>query len=83
MEEGQFQLTGTVKAETLDSGSKSERQGTVLITLSGQKYTLRNKDEPAFGSSAFESFIGRTITARGVVNGNTFIVSAWNAGGDF
>lgn len=77
MESNQVRITGTVRIEIIDIGSKSERPATIIITPSGMKYILRGVDDPAFGSTAFDNLIGATIIAEGTVRDRTFLVRKW------
>ena len=72
------QLSGRVVRETVDRGSKSERDAVLLTTDTGSSYVLRRRGGPAFGdfSSGFP-IVGTSISASGVAVGTTLVLEDW------
>lgn len=77
MEERPIVVSGMVERETVDGGSKSERPAIVLLADDGQRYTLRLRDEPAFGTSKLDEIVGCRISTEGIAIDTTLIVEGW------
>jgi hypothetical protein len=77
MEAEQRQITGTVARAQIAPGSKSDRVGVVLRTQKGDEYVLRRMGGNAFRDEALDELVGATITATGLVAGQTFIMKDW------
>ena len=77
MEAEQRRITGTVARAQIAPGSKSDRVGVVLRTQKGDEYVLRRMGGNAFRDEALDELVGATITATGLVAGQTFIVKDW------
>jgi hypothetical protein len=58
-------------------GSKSDRLGVVLRTNHGAEYVLRRLGGNTFNDEILEPLVGSTITGRGIVSGQTFIMKDW------
>lgn len=71
------ELSGRVVRESVDAGSKSERDAVILKTDQGERYVLRRKDGPSFGDGELESLVGSSIHTQGVALGNTLIMREW------
>lgn len=78
MELQQQRLTGAVVRKTVAKGSKSEHDGVVLLTPGGREYVLRRSGGNAFRNPQVDALVGSSITADGLVGGQTFIMKAWN-----
>jgi hypothetical protein len=59
------------------TGSKSERVAVVLRTKAGEQHILRRTGGHAFRDQVLEALVGKTVTATGVVTGQTFILEKW------
>jgi len=70
-------VTGVVSFGSLDSGSKSERDGVVLRTQDGESYVLRRAGAPAFGDHSMDDLVGKKIRTNGLAKGSTLIVKDW------
>jgi hypothetical protein len=77
MEAEQRRITGTVARAQIAPGSKSDRGGVVLRTQKGDEYVLRRMGGNAFRDEALDELVGATITATGLVAGQTFIMKDW------
>jgi hypothetical protein len=77
MEAEQRRITGTVARAQIAPGSKSDRVGVVLRTQKGDEYVLRRMGGNAFRDEALDELVGATITATGLVAGQTFIMKDW------
>ncbi|MFN7023267.1 MAG: hypothetical protein ACK4QP_01830 [Pseudorhizobium sp.] len=77
MDERQVELTGNVFLETVDAGSKSERQAVIFRTADGQAFTLRLADQPSFGASGLAHLAGSSITIQGVAVDQTLLIQHW------
>jgi hypothetical protein len=77
MEAEQRRITGTVARAQIAPGSKSDRVGVVLRTQKGDEYALRRMGGNAFRDEALDELVGATITATGLVAGQTFIMKDW------
>jgi hypothetical protein len=77
MEAEQRRITGTVARAQIAPGSKSDRVGVVLRTQKGDEYVLRRMGGNAFRDEALDQLVGATITATGLVAGQTFIMKDW------
>jgi hypothetical protein len=77
MEAEQRRITGTVARAQIAPGSKSDRVGVVLRTQKGDEYVLRRMGSNAFRDEALDELVGATITATGLVAGQTFIMKDW------
>lgn len=80
MEPKVVELSGKVVAETVDTGSKSERRAVVLKTDDGIAYVLRRKDGPSFGrDDSLNALVGSSITTHGIALGETLVMRDWHA----
>ncbi len=70
-------VAGRVLRRRIAQGSKSERRAVVLQTKDGDEFILRRKDGNAFRDDALDRLVGSTISAEGLVAGQTFIMSTW------
>src|SRR5262249_56120251 len=70
-------MTGVVTLAQIAPGSKSEHQGVVLRTERGDEYVLRRAGGNAFRDEKIEALVGSTITGRGIVTGQSFIMQDW------
>ena len=70
-------LTGKVARALIAPGSKSEREGVVLHADDGARYVLRRAGGHPFHDRALDRLVGKTITASGLVSGQTFIMDEW------
>jgi hypothetical protein len=77
MEERPLVVSGLVERAALDDGSKSERAAIVLVADDGQRYTLRLRDEPAFGASGLDDLVGTRIQTEGVAIDRTLFIKGW------
>lgn len=77
MEERPIVVSGLVERATVDGGSKSERPGIVLLADDGQRYTLRLRDEPSFGTSRLDEIVGCRISTEGIAIDQMLIVEGW------
>lgn len=77
MQAREVEVTGRVLEEVVDQYSKSAREALVLRADDGQTYTLRRKDAPAFGDTSLDILRDHEVTARGILLGQTLIVSDW------
>ena len=71
-------LTGAVIRKAVAKGSKSEHEAVVLRTPEGGEYILRCSGGNAFRDPQLDDLVGSTITADGLVTGQTFIMKVWN-----
>jgi hypothetical protein len=70
------EVFGKVERGPFAVGSKSDRETTFINTDKG-RFVLRLRDGDPFRDPAFDNVIGKTIRAKGVVTGYTFLVSDW------
>lgn len=70
-------ISGTVTRTRIAPGSKSDHVGVVLRTEGGEEYVLRRTGGNAFHDEELEKLVDTTITATGLVAGNTFIIKDW------
>jgi hypothetical protein len=71
-------IQGQVVRQTVDAGSKSERDAVVLKTASGRDYVLRKQGMAAFGDDGLEPLVGHSINAHGINVGSTLILRDWS-----
>ena len=67
---------GTVRRKLLRRGSKSEHEGLVLVTDSGE-YKLRRVGGNPFRDEALEALEGHAIRCSGKLDGNELFISSW------
>jgi len=77
MESRTRQIVGVVTKADISPGSKSEHQGVVLRTRSGEEFVLRRLGGNAFNDESLEALVGTTISGNGMVSGKTFILKDW------
>jgi hypothetical protein len=77
MEERVVEVSGHVMREIVNAGSKSERGTVVLKANDGRTYTLRLRDQPAFGGSGLDHLVGSSITTQGIAIDQTLIMQRW------
>lgn len=70
-------IAGVVTRARISPGSKSEHQGAVLRTPCGEEFILRRAGGNAFRDETLEALVGATISGRGIVTGQTFILQDW------
>lgn len=68
------EFLGKVARQTIDIGSKSERDAIVLKLGDGVHYVLRSAKGPSFGDTGFESLVGALVKVSGTAIGRTLIV---------
>jgi hypothetical protein len=74
---GERRISGVVTRTRIAPGSKSDHVGVVLRTEKGEEYALRRMGGNAFHDEQLEKLVDTTITATGVIAGNTFIMKDW------
>jgi hypothetical protein len=79
MQSGQRTITGVVNKADISPGSKSAHRGVVLRTQRGEEFVLRRAGGNAFQDDTLEALVGTTISGRGLVSGQTFILQDWTA----
>jgi hypothetical protein len=70
-------ISGRVTRTRISPGSKSDHQGVVLRTISGEEFILRRAGGNAFRDETLDGLVGTTIIAKGIVVGQTFIMQDW------
>ena len=78
VEEREVQLAGRVVRDLVDAGSKSERHAVKLETEGGKRFTLRLRDEPAFGRSALEDLVDKAVSVHGMLIDQVLIIWDWD-----
>lgn len=73
--------SGLVSRKPVAPGSKSERAAVVLLTPDGGEFILRRMGGNAFRDPQLDALVGSSIAADGYVDGQTFIMTKWNATG--
>jgi len=77
MNSSQQRLTGAVIRRAVAKGSKSEHEAVVLRTPEGDEYVLRRRGGNAFRDPELDNLVGSSISADGLVAGQTFIMHSW------
>lgn len=77
MEANERQLKGLVARARIAPGSKSDHVGLVLRTTGGHEYVLRRQGGNAFRDPVLEELVDATITGKGLLTGETFIMKDW------
>ena len=67
---------GRVVRPTLSAGSKSEHDGLVLVTDSGE-YRLRREGGNPFWDDTLAPLEGKEIECEGTLRGNQIVMSRW------
>jgi hypothetical protein len=67
---------GRVVRRTLSAGSKSEHDGLVLVTDSGE-YRLRREGGNPFWDDTLAPLEGKEIECEGTLRGNQIVMSRW------
>jgi hypothetical protein len=72
------QLCGKVVKKPFARGSKSEHEAIFLVLDDGTgEYVLRRTGENPFRDEELEKLVGRSICAKGLIHGYTFLMSQW------
>ena len=67
---------GTVQRRRLSAGSKSEHEGLVLVTESGE-YALRRQGGNPFWDESLAPLEGMRIECDGLLRGTQLIITRW------
>lgn len=71
-----MEYRGLVERRRLSAGSKSEHEGLVLVTASGE-YTLRRQGGNPFWDEELAPLEGRRIECDGLLRGEQLIMTRW------
>lgn len=72
---------GRVVKKPFGLATKSEHEAVKLVTPEGE-YRLRRQGGNPFADPVLDLLVGKTIRCRGVVSGNTLIITEWSVEGD-
>lgn len=67
-------FAGTVVAELVNQGSKSEHQG-VFLDMNGTKYQLRRIDANPFYDPVLVDLIGKNVGLEGIIHNDILYIS--------
>ena len=71
-------VCGKVVKKPFAKGSKSEHNAIMLVLDDGTgEYVLRRVGENPFRDEELEKLVGRSICAKGLIHGYTFLISSW------
>jgi hypothetical protein len=71
-----MKFKGRVVRRTLSAGSKSEHDGLVLVTDSGE-FRLRREGGNPFWDESLAPLEGKEIECEGALRGNQIVMSGW------
>jgi hypothetical protein len=67
---------GHVVRRRIAQGSKSEREALMIETPDGA-FLLRRRAGNPFADPELETLVGKAISARGILHGNSLIIDDW------
>jgi hypothetical protein len=71
-------VRGRVVRKRLSTGSKSEHDALVLVTLEGQEYKLRRQEGNPFRDPELDVLEGKRIECEGIVRDGQCIMTRWS-----
>lgn len=72
------QYQGAVIKKRFGEGSKSEHDAVMLEIQEGKRYRLRREGGNPFFDEELEKLVGKKIRCRGLLHGNTLVLSDWD-----
>src|SRR5581483_1080959 len=78
----EIEVSGDVRHETLNEGSKSEHDAVVLATPDGTTYVLTRPGANPFEAGDLEMLVGHSIVTRGLATGRTLLMKDWHVTGE-
>lgn len=73
----EIELTGVVRREIVNKGSKSEYEAVVLATPDGSTYALTQPNANPFEPGDLDRLVGHSIETRGLLTDQTLSMRQW------